>query len=182
MFLMVCEFDDLRMWLQRLEKQSRGGDRLNEEVRMRKMELEARSMTNDGKAKMVVKLGVYGNDVKKLKNELAKLRSCSTIHAMVQIFQLSHEEGQNGTKTNTRMKEREKPRPNVRLWEPRWQSQGQSLANHAWRAFNGQDESGYEWMAVIKEERSVQRPRTFTSCLYKEPLITQSGSSRSSVV
>ncbi|GJS13515.1 vesicle transport v-SNARE 11 [Tanacetum coccineum] len=82
MFLMVCEFDDLRMWLQCLEKQSRGRDRLNEEVRMRKMELESRSMTNDGKAKVVVKLGVYGNDVKKLKNELAKLRSCSAIQAM----------------------------------------------------------------------------------------------------
>ncbi|GKB63992.1 vesicle transport v-SNARE 11-like protein, partial [Tanacetum coccineum] len=49
---------------------------------MRKMELEARSMMNDRKAKVVVKLGVYGNDVKKLKNELAKLRSCSAIQAM----------------------------------------------------------------------------------------------------
>ncbi|GJX97776.1 hypothetical protein Tco_0353574, partial [Tanacetum coccineum] len=66
----------------RLENQSRGGDRMNEEVRMRKIELEARSMTNDGKAKVVMKLGVYGNDVKKLKNELAKLRSCSAIQAM----------------------------------------------------------------------------------------------------
>nr|GEV86751.1 vesicle transport v-SNARE 11 [Tanacetum cinerariifolium] len=47
------------------------------------MELEARSMTNDGKAKVVVKLGVYGNDFKILKNELAKLRSCSAIQAMV---------------------------------------------------------------------------------------------------
>ncbi|GKC29072.1 vesicle transport v-SNARE 11, partial [Tanacetum coccineum] len=37
---------------------------------MRKMELEAKSMTNDGKAKVVLKLGAYGNDVKKLKNEL----------------------------------------------------------------------------------------------------------------
>ncbi|GKE35375.1 vesicle transport v-SNARE 11 [Tanacetum coccineum] len=69
MFLMVCEFDDLRMWLQRLERQSRGRERLNKEV-MRKMELEAKSMTNDGKAKVVLKLGAYGNDVKKLKNEL----------------------------------------------------------------------------------------------------------------
>nr|GEV64853.1 photosystem I assembly protein Ycf4, chloroplast [Tanacetum cinerariifolium] len=39
--------------------------------------------------------------------------------------------------------------------EPCWQSQGQSFANHAWRAFNGHDESSYEWMAEIKEVRSV---------------------------
>ncbi|PWA43779.1 hypothetical protein CTI12_AA532460 [Artemisia annua] len=42
---------------------------------IRKMELEAKSLTNDVKAKVVVKLGEYGNDVKKLKAEFAKLRS-----------------------------------------------------------------------------------------------------------
>ena len=43
------------------------------------MELEARNLTNDVKAKVVVKLGEYGNDVKKLKAEFAKLRSCSAL-------------------------------------------------------------------------------------------------------
>nr|GEY11840.1 hypothetical protein [Tanacetum cinerariifolium] len=83
LFLMVCEFDDLRMWLQRLKKQSRGIDRLNEEVVEKHFKSDTRSMTNDGKAKVVVKLGVYDNDVKKLKNELAKIRSCSAIQAML---------------------------------------------------------------------------------------------------
>lgn len=47
------------------------------------MELEARSFKKNVKAKVVVKLGEYGNDVKKLKAELAKLRSCSATQATV---------------------------------------------------------------------------------------------------
>ncbi|GJW01567.1 hypothetical protein Tco_1556818 [Tanacetum coccineum] len=43
-------------------------------------------------------------EIKKRKILLAMTRN-------VRIFQISHEEGQNGTKTNTRMKEGEKPRP-----------------------------------------------------------------------
>ncbi|PWA45568.1 vesicle transport v-SNARE 11 [Artemisia annua] len=50
---------------------------------IRKMELEARSLKKKVKAKVVVKLGEYGNDVKKLKNELAKLRSGSATQATV---------------------------------------------------------------------------------------------------
>ncbi|GJU90291.1 copia protein [Tanacetum coccineum] len=57
------------------------GEIVEAEGLIRKMELEARSLTKDVKAKVVVKLGEYRNDVKKLKSELAKLRSCSATQA-----------------------------------------------------------------------------------------------------
>ncbi|GJV57702.1 hypothetical protein Tco_1458707 [Tanacetum coccineum] len=41
---------------------------------------------------------------------------------------------------------------------PGWQSQGQSLANHAWKAFNGQDQkrggqTKIEWLGLEVGER-----------------------------
>ncbi|GKB49175.1 hypothetical protein Tco_0899928 [Tanacetum coccineum] len=46
-----------------------------------------------------------------IKECLKHRRQMMRWESYVRIFQISHEEGQNGTKTNTRMKEREKPRP-----------------------------------------------------------------------
>ncbi|GJZ97407.1 reverse transcriptase domain-containing protein [Tanacetum coccineum] len=84
------------------------------------------------------------------------------IPSKVRIFQISHEEGQNGTKTNTRWKEYEKlkPKANDDFGMPGWQSQGQSLANHAWKAFNGQDQKrGGQTMIECLGLEVGERPR-----------------------